>query len=385
MDSRRILKILTTRWWLIGIVALVGVTAAYFVTTSQNSRITDTWEATAPVLILKTSAESETDYESRLRLAENRARLAVEVELADNADIYRVQADTERGRLEFIAIDSNAVMAEELSTGLRAVYLTAEPTDGIIEQLSRNLDDLEVQILVLGSDRAALVVETPLDPGVAIELVLIEEQLSALRQRAAALSLAIRFPELGTALDEEGEPQSSTSIQAELAVVRSTIVRLQFEYNRLAAANPTAEGSDDAKKLDLLVIDQQILDLESQYIETALTLEELSGGGTSSVVSNRTETINVTSIPTSPTRAAFLGLTLGVLLAVAAVVAIDRLRRPVFGNEDDLAIPIIATVDPARPAAGPVDPWYATTNSRRRSDVQALRVALDGLTTGDPP
>jgi hypothetical protein len=32
-----------------------------------------------------------------------------------------------------------------------------------------------------------------------------------------------------------------------------------------------------------------------------------------------------------------------------------------------------------------VDPWYATTNSRRRGDVQALRVALDGLTTGDPP
>ena len=153
----------------------------------------------------------------------------------------------------------------------------------------------------------------------------------------------------------------------------------------IAAANPAAEGSDDAKKLDLLVIDQQILDLESQYIETALTLEELSGGGTSSVVSNRTETINVTSIPTSPARAAILGLTLGVLLAAAAVVAIDRFRRPVFGNEDDLAIPIIATVDPARPAAGPVDPWYATTNSRRRGDVQALRVALDGLTTGDPP
>jgi hypothetical protein len=47
MDSRRILKIFATSWRLIGIVAVVGVAAAYFVTTTQNSRITDTWEATA--------------------------------------------------------------------------------------------------------------------------------------------------------------------------------------------------------------------------------------------------------------------------------------------------------------------------------------------------
>ena len=132
MDARRLLKLLTTRWWLIGVVALAGAATAYFVTTSQNAQIEETWEATAPVLILKTSAESDSEYESRLRLAENRARLAVEFEFAENSGTYRVGSSAERGRLEFIAVDGDADMAEDLAEGLRATYLTAEPTDGIV-------------------------------------------------------------------------------------------------------------------------------------------------------------------------------------------------------------------------------------------------------------
>lgn len=382
MNARRLFKLFVSRSWLIVIVALVGAATAYFVTSSQNSQIEATWEATAPVLILKTSAESDTDYDSRLRLAESRARLAVEFELADNPGTYRVGASAERGRLEFIATGGDPDTAENLAEGLRATYLTAEPTDGIVEQLTANMHDLEVKILALRSNRDTLAAGTPVDPGVASKLALMQDQLSSLRRRAAALSLAIRFPELGTALDEDGAPLSAADVRTKLATVEGTIVRLQAEYDRLAATSPGAEGPDGSVSLEILVIDQKVRDLESQYIDTALTLEELSGGGTSSVVSNRTEIANVTPIPTSPASAGMLGLVLGAALAAVVVVATDRLRRRVLGIEDDLALPIIAIVDPARPGAGPGRPWYPDAVGRRRGDVQALRAALDGALAG---
>jgi len=384
MDTRRLFKLFLSRWWLILLVAIIGGTTAYVVTTSRNAEIEEQWQATAPVLILKTSSESDKEYESRLRLAESRARIAVEVQVAEDPGIYQVQASADRGRLEFIAVDPNPAGAETLAEGLRATYLTAEPTDGIAEQLSRNLDDLEVQILALRADRAALVATTPVDPGVAAQLSLMDSQLSSLRQRAASLSLAISFPELDTALDEEGSPRSASELRAKLASVQGTINRLQSEYDSLTAANPDASGSDGSGSLDILVIDQQIRDLESQYVETALTLEDLGGGGSSSVVSNRTEVINITELPTSPIRASALGFVLGAVLASLAVVAVDRLRQPIYGFENDLALPIIATVDPERTGASDTGLWYPRADGRRRTDVQALRAALEGV-MGDKP
>jgi len=385
MDARRLFKLFKIRWWLILGVALLGAATAYVVTTSQNDKIQETWQATAPVLILKTSSETDKDYESRLRIAESRARIAVEVEVAGSPGIYQVQAAAERSRLEFIAVDPNPAGAEELAQGLRSTYLTAEPTDGIAEQLNRNLDDIEVQILALRSDRATLVATTPVDPGVAAQLALMDSQLSGLRERAAALSLAIQFPELGTALDEEGNPRPVSEVRAELATVQSTINRLQSEYDSLASTNPDSAGSDGSGSLDILVIDQQIRDLESQYVDTALTLEELGGGGgTSSVVSNRTEVINVTELPTSPVQASALGFILGAVVAFVVVVAVDRLRRPIYGIESDLALPIIATVDPARPGADLDLLWYPHAEGRRRTDIQTLRAALDGVMVVGP-
>ncbi len=379
MDARRLFKLFLSLWWVILLVAIIGGATAYVVTTSRNAEIEEQWQATAPVLILKTSSESDKEYESRLRLAESRARIAVEVQVADDPGIYQVQAAADRGRLEFIAVDPDPAGAETLAEGLRATYLTAEPTDGIAEQLSRNLDDLEVQILALRSDRAALVATTPIDPGVAAQLSLMDSQLSSLRQRAASLSLAISFPELGTALDDEGNPRPSDDVRAELARVQGTINRLQSEYDNLAATNPDATGSDGSGSLDILVIDQQIRDLESQYVEAALTLEDLGGGGTSSVVSNTTEVINVTALPTSATQASALGFVLGAVLASLAVVAVDRIRRPIYGIENDLALPVVASVDPARPGAEPDALWYPHAEGRRRTSIQALRAALDGI------
>jgi len=379
MDTRRLFKLFLSRWWLILIVAMIGGATAYFVITSRNAEIEEQWQATAPVLILKTSSESDKEYESRLRLAESRARIAVEVQVAEDPGVYQVQASADRGRLEFIAVDPDPAGAETLAEGLRGTYLTAEPTDGIAEQLSRNLDDLEVQILALRADRAALVATTPVDPGVAAQLSLMDSQLSSLRQRAASLSLAISFPELGTALDEDGNPRAASELRAELARVQSTINRLQSEYDSLAATNPDATGSDGSGSLDILVIDQQIRDLESQYVDTALTLEELGGGGSSSVVSNRTEVINVTDLPTSPVQASVLGLTLGALVASLVVIAVDRLRRPIYGIESDLTLPIMATIDPDRPGSDEDTLWYSHARGRRRTDIQALRAALDGV------
>ncbi len=384
MDTRRLFKLFRIRWWVILLVAIIGGTTAYFVTTSRNDQIEEQWQATAPVLILKTSSESDKEYEGRLRLAESRARIAVEVQVANSPGIYQVQAAADRSRLEFIATDPNPAGAEMLAEGLRGTYLTAEPTDGIAEQLSRNLDDLEVQILALRADRATLVATTPVDPGVAAQLSLMDSQLSSLRQRAASLSLAISFPELGTALDEEGNPRPASELRAELARVQSTTNRLQSDYDSLAATNPDATGSDGSGSLDILVIDQQIRDLESQYVDTALTLEELGGGGTSSVVSNRTEVINVTELPTSAAQASALGFVLGAVLASLAVVSVDRLRRPIYGAESDLALPVIATVDPARPGAELDVLWYLHAEGRRRTAVQTLRAALDGVIADGP-
>jgi hypothetical protein len=379
MDFKRFPRLFATLWWLVLLIAVSVGAFAFYVTRWHNSGIEETWEATSPVLILQTSDESDEDYESRLRLTESRARLAVESLLADEAPGYRVTANPELGRLDFSARGPSAVFAETLAEGLRATYLAAEPTDGIIEQLERNLDDLEVEILALQNTRDAVVVVAPIDPDVASELSLIESQLATLRQQAALLSVASRFPELGIAVDEEGIPLDPETVQAELAATQDLLARVQAAYEALRTSNPVQEAVDEDTSLELLVIDQKLRDLESQYIETALTIDELKGDGSSSVLSNQTETVNVTAAAASPTRNGLFGLVLGALLAIALILITDRMRRPLLGIETDLDLPTVARVDLTRYGSGGDEPWYPDSSGRRRGDVQAVRSALDQL------
>ncbi len=383
MDARRLFKLLATRWWLIAIVAIAGATAAYYVTDRQNQSIEQSWEATAPVLILQTNKESDREYEARLRLAESRARIALQVQLTDS-DTYELRANVPLGRLEFIARDGDDATAISLAEGLRAAYEAAEPGGDEAERLRSTLDSIAAQILELRNEKANLTKGTPLDPSVAAELTLMESQLSSLRQQAAALSLGLLFSELGTALDEEGNPRPADDVRQELAVVRDVITRLEDEYSKIRAANPGTPVADEDESLELLVLDQKIRDAESDYISTALLIEDFLGGGSAPVLRRDTLLADVTAIPNSPMQAGGIGFFLGAALALSVLIATDRLRQPILGTEDRLPLPVLAAVETSRPRASGDNPWYPDAGGPRRADIQALRASLDGATASGP-
>lgn len=382
MNARRFFKLLATRWWLIVIVALAGSATAFQVAEWSNRQIEETWEANAPVLILRTNSENEGTYEARLRGIEATARVGLAPLLTDS-ETYQMESNVNLGRLVFIARAPTRADAIQRAEDLRAAYEESGPSGDIADDLRAQLNDAALQIASLRDERSRLTAGTPIDPGVAAELSLMESQLSSLRQRAAALSLGVRFAELGTALDDEGIPRPVEEVQQELDAVRSVTARLQGQYDRLRAANPTAQPPEEGDNLDLLVLDQKIRQAEALYIETSLDLEELLGGNAPNVFSTETGVRNATEIPTSQTRAGLIGLVLGAALALSVLVGTDRLRRPVLGIEDDLALPVRATVSPARRGSDPAAPWYTDGAGRRRSDIQVLRAALDGaMTTG---
>ncbi|NND04398.1 MAG: hypothetical protein HKN91_16600, partial [Acidimicrobiia bacterium] len=379
MDSRRLFRLITRRWWLITIVAVAGAAAGFLFTERQNESIENTFEATAPVLILQTHSESDDAYETRLRSLESGARLALATQIS-GSDIFSVGANVGLGRLEFEARAATSDRAIELAEQLRDLYEAAEPAADTIGQLQERLNSLALEIQSLRAERARLTAGSPIDPGVAAELALMEAQLSSLRQRVAALNLGVLVPGLGTAVDELGLPRPVDEVQAELLDLQIVLRQLEEQYEELRAENPTAIP-DQEENLDLLVLDQKIRDAESLYISNSLTIEELLNGGGTSLFRTDTAVADVTPLPSSALRMGVLGLLLGGALAMGAIIGADRMRRPVLGLEDDLSLQVLANVDPVRPGAFDDRAWYPSADDARRSDVQGLRAALENVTS----
>ena len=151
----------------------------------------------------------------------------------------------------------------------------------------------------------------------------------------------------------------------------------------IAAIGPLLEGlpassetvADTRARLEALVLQRRLRDLESQYIATALRQAQ---GGTDGLV-GVPFLVDRSGDPVSPILAVAIGLVAGVLLAGMAVLASDRYKDPVRTVDDVPGLTAIRVSRRPRKLAGAVD-WYQTAGGdARRVDIQALRARIDRL------
>lgn len=353
------LRALQANWWVVALAALLGAAVAVGAAQVRNAGIESRFEAVAPVSVLRLPDEEDETFGQRLASIEAQARSVLNAELVNDPSAS-VEADRVLGVLRFVAVSQTAEEAMNAAIGLRALYVSARPTETAEEQLVPLLEALADEIALVESSLFALQGEQT-DPVVEARRGALRAELDRAAQQAVSLGAQLLNP----ALDETERSALEQELVTVDALIRSVGAQL--------AALPTANAEVTQDRLEMLVLQRRLRDLESQYIAVALRRVEAGEEG----LVGAPFVIDRSSGPISPLLAALVGLVGGALIGTGTVVAAERINEPIR-SEDDL--PGIATVAVARRGrrARSGSNWYAgAAGDTRRAQVQALRTRVD--------
>lgn len=379
MSMRRLARLLSARWWALSLVALVGLASAMALAAYANSQIEPRFSAEASVVLLTGDEESEAEFDVRLATALTRAREANAVVLVRNSG-SSIAIDTDSGELLFVAVSTSAAEAETLAEGLREAYASAAPVS-FVEQLEQALETTAAKVELLEEQIAALEPQPGVtDADTAARRGLLESQIATLEARAAALALVLAYPELA-----DGDPEEADRDPGEIASELAGLETLLIRFNRDLRALPTeeTEPANSADRLAKLALERRLRNSEAQYLDLAIRLATAkeAGGLSEEVVVISDET----PLPISLPLVALAGFLAGGAIAIALLLLVDRVRRPVWGMEGLEAIPGLGVVPASRPDASSIRPWYPTAAAGpRRVALQGVRAALDGAVPHRP-
>ena len=358
----RFLQVLRTRWLVVVAIAVVGAGAALLAATIRNSGLEPLFEATAPISVLRLDGEENSRYGSRLNTALTQARAAVADELGD--DRLTVTSDPEAGSIKFIASASNPDEAVAAASALRASYLNSRPEDTAEEQLGPVLESLATDIAVVQSDLAELN-QISTDEVAEVQREALTSQLDSATRDLVTVQARLLNPSL--------TEEDRSELEVQKSAAEATIAAIGPLLESLPASRETV--TDTQTRLQSMVLQRRLRDLESQYISTALR-QEL--GGTEGLV-GVPSVINRSGNPVSPLLAVVVGLAVGAFLGGAAMLASDRLRDPVRSVDEVPGLTAIRVSRRPRRLAGATG-WYETASGHaRRVDIQALRARIDRL------
>lgn len=386
----RIRRLLRQRWLIIVLAVLLGTAAAVFVTRYFNDQIQRTIEATAVVSLL----ESRTDDGSTARLStEPSATLSDAQEAAVEANegfldvrhVIRAVPATES--LEFIASAGNPEEATREASDMRNRYLVAVAPPPIDERMQDVLTKAEFVMGELDRLTPPDVVVTS-DPTVESQRALLNEQIRSLQSESAKLAVELVLADTDSA---------RADLQADLDLILAQIVGLRTQLEAI----PAPEGEDTGRATtepdvgagrteDPVIVENvplpdqfRIESLQSLYSDLLAEFQALyiRSVDAEPEVLPSIDVINVTGDPVDELLGAGIGLALGLLLALSAVILIDRLR-PRWWTENDMKLPLAEV--PARRSGG-LEPWYWTTGpSPRKEAVQKVAVNLLPLLEAGP-
>lgn len=360
MSLPRSLDVLRTRWFVIVAVAVIGGGSALVAALLRNQQIEQLFEGVAPISILRLDGEPDNRYAQRLNTALTQAEQAVAGELADEG--LTVTSDPAEGTIRFVATAASADEALESATQLRAAYLNSRPEDPAEGQLGPVLDALATEIALVEAEVADL-------------NQIGADEVAEVQREALRVQLEVATKDLVTIQARLLDPGLSAEERADLdtqeSAAESTITAIGPLLERLPASTETI--ADTQTRLEAMVLQRRLRDLESQYISVALRQAEGGGEGLVGVPF----VIEQSSDPVSPMLSIFAGVIAGAFLGGMAVIATDRLSEPVRTVDDVPGRTTIRVSRRPRKLAGSIG-WYQTAQENgRRVDIQALRARID--------
>jgi hypothetical protein len=259
-------------------------------------------------------------------------------------------------------------LALSKATELRKSYLESGSAGTAQAQLNPILEALVDEIELVEADLARLRSGDPeADPILAAERAALESQLSSAVQERASLEAKLLDPDLAAEARAEAEERLS-----------SVAFLIETVESRLSLLPESPEPTiDSATRLQILVLERRLRDLEAQYVAAALRQNEVGSEG----LVGESYVIDLTGDEFSLVTASLVGLLASCMAGIAAVIAWDRINDPIRSS-DDLASPLLVSVA-QRDESGDDLTWYLTSrNATRRSNIQKLRAQIDRPTGG---
>ena len=362
MSAPRTLQVLRTRWWILVAAAVVGAGVALAAALVRNVGLDPLFEGVAPISVLRLDGEDDSRFTSRLNTALAQAEGAVTSELA-NPNL-EVTSDPEQGTIQFLATAPSADEALAAATSLRAAYLNSRPADTAEDQLAPVLKALATEIAVVQADLADLS-RVGTDEVAEIQRQTLTAELGTATKELVAVQARLLDPSLTAERREALEAQESAA-EATIAAIEPLLKAVPASSENIA---------DTQTRLEALVLQRRLRDLESQYISASM---RQPSSGTDGLVGTPT-VVNRSGTPVSPSLSVIIGLLAGALVAGLSLVASDRQRDPLRTVDDVQGLTAIRVSQRPRKMANSVD-WYQTAQGNvRRVDIQALRTRIDRL------
>ncbi len=372
MTSRRLQKIIRARWWVLALAAFLSVAAAVLVNESRNSAI-PSHEAVASISYNRlvgevddAAARDRLDAAEAIATSVNGSQLAVGVDpLSPGARAEIVGRGTDL-RLDFIGRGASPEQATAIATEMRDRYLAVQELDSSAELEQRVADVVAERNKVIAAMRAITPPPDATDIEKAARLQELDAEVAAYAALYGDLTAELLNPRVPPRPQETIlEARDTTSER--LRTAQDELAALQYEVSGAAVdsgelAVLQAQEAQLRAALDALIA-QQIID-EPIGVSKEVTVEEAA--------------IPPTPLPV----AAILGLTLGLLIGLAGLVIVDRIRQPLWAVtelEPRYRLPEIA----ARPRSygqQAAEPWYGTApQGQRKVGIQQLRSHVEGI------
>jgi hypothetical protein len=406
------LRILSAKWWVVVLVAVVGALLGSYLAKNHNDSIDSRWKAQAPVTFIaftdddssgsaqtKNSNSTSSDIDAQAEGV--RAQLLLEDTLRENPKLS-IQVDRANNVLLFTAIGRDGDETLQQAVALRGGYRELSSEVLNIDQINETVDSLLVEIQALNQriDAAQPPEVEPEDTAITTVRATLQAQIDTLVERQTQLRIWIVNPELRPTEDEffgiepdvaSRSGSTETTIAAEPVIISNEDLQREFDENTrilnrlntqmlVVPEPPPAPELDDKSTLALAAMQAETEELQAQYIELLQVVDGRSPGGffeepTATDETAATRPVGIFTL---------VGFLAGALVASIVLIGLDKSRKTAWSATSLGNVTCLGTIDRNRADGLPGGVWYPTSVSRRRRDIQTFRATVDAFTSEQP-
>lgn len=346
MAVKRWLRLFSSRWWILGLVVVVGAAGGMAYARVRNQDIRPLFEARATVVVGAVDSDrAKEELQADLEAAATLARQANATLIADGQGLVAV--DQKTAEITFSSRSGIAAEAEVVAATMWVAYVEAASNKALGEAQNRIVEIIAEAGDILARLDALAPPETEpvpaVDPALSAQLDFLTSQVDALKQRSASLAVDGVLAELGD--DRVGSPEE---IDEELTLIGDRLDDLyaQIAELTLSGAVSSRGGIESAAPVNTQGSNQDFEPVEPDLLESTWSIEALQARfedlqteyGDLFLASQATDTteeqVPVEVEDLTPDRSsipltAVLGAAAAALLAAAGIAVDDRIRRPI--------------------------------------------------------
>ena len=405
MGVGNIFTVLRAKWWIVALVAIVGMLLGTYLAVANNRSIRPRWRGEAPVTFISLDAEpsessggkggNSTSSEISAEAESVRARLLLEEELNENPKLL-IQVDREKNILLFTSLgrDGDETLNEALDLrsqyqSLSAEVLNIDQIEESIETVFSEIEGLRFQIDELTPDEP-----DPEDPEIISARTVLVTEIDTLNERQTQLRIWVLSPELRPSEDDffgivDDDPKSDEDTTTTTVVILVSTEDLESEYDEngrvlsrldiqlsLIPDEPVIEELSTADALTLEALQARESELNTQYVDLLQVADGRAPGG----FFEEPTAIDITASTRPVAVYGFAGALLGALVASTILIGFDRARKTIWVPGSLEEITSLGMIDRNRSDGLPQDIWYPTSVSVRRRQIQTFRATIDAIT-----